>query len=358
MIILVLASGGKSRQVPYTAMMKDTRSFIADDYRPSGVRFQDPRNMALNHIRQALQHCYRRQAESGPESAFRFSLFIGPRRKQTVAVYSHLLNPGPSTSEKNPRKKKDKGKQREDALQGLLRINESVDPPTAEPAEPVTQPRRNPTVGGRANQRVSETQTSENDLVRIDMGQMLQLKNMGYDAVGPVNGPNEGYPEYEVPKTLLQVLQSRSQTTPTRNRDQLGMRPIDTEPAPNVIDPALLGQDEQAGQTNDSHMTLNIVHPTTPPNDDPSPMLPDEVGSINRPTTPPNAGADLAHTNPNKTPQKQLGKRVQAILSPHSNAQQRGNSKKKKITDDDRAAMEAQNMVQSGSRRRKPARRQ
>jgi hypothetical protein len=38
--------------------------------------------------------------------------------------------------------------------------------------------------------------------------------------------------------------------------------------------------------------------------------------------------------------------------------QQRSKGKKKKLTDYDRAAIEAQNMVQSGSRKRKPTRRQ
>jgi hypothetical protein len=334
--------------------MKDTRSFIADEYRPTGIRFQDPRNMALIDIRQALQHCYRRQAESGPGSAFRFSLFIGSQRKHTSAIYPDPSNPGPSKS-KNPRKKKDKGKQREDPLQGLLRIDESVEPPTAEPAEPVTQPNMNPTVGGPANQcnqKPFEHQTSENDLVRIDMGQMLRLKDMGYEAVGPVNGPNEGYPEYEVPTAMLQMLQSRSQTSPTPNQ---GQRSIEPKPAPNMIDPALLGQADQTNDPSpdkvDMPPEVSIVHPTT--------QLNNGQGSIVRPTTPPNANADSApNQNHNKTPQQKLGKRVQANLSPQNNHHERGNSKKKKLTADDRAAMEAQNMVQSGSRRRKPTRRQ
>jgi len=287
--------------------MKDTRSFIADEYRPTGIRFQDPRNMALTDIRQALQHCYRRQTESGPGSAFRFSLFIGSQRQPTFAIYPDPSNPGPSKS-KNPRKKKDKGKQREDALKGLLRIEESVEPPAVEPAEPGTQPKTNPTVGGPANQ--------------------------------------------------LQVLQSRSQTTPTPNEAQLT---TEHEPAPN---PALGGQ---ASHTTsmipdevDMPPEVNIARPTTPPNDrqgnDPShtsSMLPDDCL-----TTPPNADADLAQNkNYNKTPQQKLGKRVEANLSPRTNRQQQGNSKKKKLTADDRAAMEAQNLVQSGSRQRKPTRR-
>jgi hypothetical protein len=354
-------------------MMKDTRSFIKDDYRPTGIRFQDPRNMALHDIREALQHCYRRQAESGPRASFRFSLFVGPQRKHLFSIYPDPSDPGPSNSNKKSRKK-DKGKQREDALDGLFRIDESVEPPTANHFEPVTEPQTNPLLRGQSNehhQRPSEPQTSpENDLIRIDMGQMLQLKDMGYEAVGPVNGPNEGYPEYEVPKAMYQVLQSRLETTPTPNQTQVVL--VESEPAPNVIDPALLGQAELTGQTDGSTLTSRSlwdvdmapqVSPSGPPNEgqtnDKAPTSELRPGSIVRPTTPPNADAGSAHNpNHNKTPPKQLGKRGQANLSPQTNRQKRGNVKKKKLTDDDRAAMEAQNMVQSGSRRRKPTRRQ
>lgn len=349
--------------------MKDTRSFIKDDYRPTGIRFQDPRNMALNDIREALQHCYRRQAESGPRMSFRFSLFVGPQRKHLFSMYPDPSNPDPKNSDNNSRKKKDKGKQREDAFDGLFRIDESVEPPTADHAAPVTEPQANPMVGGQAkgrNQKPSEPQTSENDLVTIDMGQMLQLKNMGYEAVGPVNGPNEGYPEYVVPRAMFLVLESRSQTTPT---NQTG---VESEPAPNVIDPALLGQAEQTGHTDGSPLTSRRlwdvdmapqVSPSTPPNEgqtnDQARTSELCLSSIVRPTTPPNEDACSAHNpNHNKTPEKQLGKRGQANLSPQTNRQKRGNRKKKKLTDDDRAAMEAQNMVQAGSRRRKPTRRQ
>jgi len=354
-------------------MMKDTRSFIKDDYRPIGIRFQDPRNMTLNDIREALQHCYRRQAESGPRSSFRFALFIGPKRKHVFSLYPDPSNPGPNNSDKNSRKKKNKGKQREDAFDGLFRIDESVEPPNADHAEPVTESHMN-MVGGQGkgrNRKSSEPQTlAENGLVRIDMGQMLQLKDMGYEAVGPVNGPNEGYPEYEVPKAMYQVLQSRLQTTPNPNQTQLGRE--EPEPAPDVIDPALLGQAEQTCQLDGSPLNSGSlmdvemapqVSPSAPPNEgqtnDQAHTSELRPGSTVRPTTPPNEDAGSAH-NPNhsKTPPKQLGKRGQANLSPQTNRQKRGNRKKKKITDDDRAAMEAQNMLQSGSRQRKSTRQQ
>jgi hypothetical protein len=338
-------------------MKKDTRSFIKDDYRPTGIRFQDPRNMALNEIREVLQHCYRRQAELGPRLSFRFSQFVGPQRKHLFSTYPDRSNPGPSNSEKNSRKK-DKGKQREDTLNGLFRIDESVEPPTADRSEP------------GPSQKPSEPQTfADNGLVRIDMGQMLQLKDMGYEAVGPVNGPNEGYPEYEVPQAMFLALQSRSQKEPTPIQTQLAW--VESEPAPIVIDPELLSQAELTGQTDGSHLNSRRlsdvdmdaqVNPRTPPNEeqtnDQAHISELHVISIVCPTTPQNENAGSAdNPNHNKTPQKQLGKRAQANLSPQTNRQSRGNQKKKKLTDDDRAAMEAQNMVQSGSRRRKPTRR-
>ena len=39
---------------------------------------------------------------------------------------------------------------------------------------------------------------NQNESARIDMGQMMRLKEMGYEVAGPVNGPNEGLPQYEV----------------------------------------------------------------------------------------------------------------------------------------------------------------
>jgi hypothetical protein len=192
--------------------------------------------MSLNDIREALQHCYQRQAESGPRSSFRFSLFVGPQRKHLFSIYPDPSNPGPSNSDKNSRKK-DKGKQREDALDGLFRIDESVEPPTTDHFEPVAEPQQNPLLGRQAKEhhhKPSEPQRlAGNDLVRIDMGQMAQLKDMGYEVVSPVNGLNEGYPEYEVPKAVYQVLQSRLQTTPIPNQNQHEM--VASEPAPNVI---------------------------------------------------------------------------------------------------------------------------
>ena len=43
--------------------------------------------MRLEHVRKVLEHWYQRQEDLGPESAFRFSAFIGAKRKLRIALY-------------------------------------------------------------------------------------------------------------------------------------------------------------------------------------------------------------------------------------------------------------------------------
>ena len=72
--------------------------------------------MHLNDIQKVLRHCYNRQAESGPESAFQFGLIVGPKRKQVFVNYPGSLNDQGNESDENPdngRKKKGKGKQQD-----------------------------------------------------------------------------------------------------------------------------------------------------------------------------------------------------------------------------------------------------
>jgi hypothetical protein len=316
--------------------------------------------MHLDDIRKVLKHCYVRQAEKGPGSAFRFSLFMGPKRKRLFANYPNTSNPNLNESDKNRRKKKGKGKQREeDPLEGLLQIEESEELPTAEYIETLNEHGPDPTAAGPSNQNrnTSEQQivaASNQDLVRIDMGQMTQLKEMGYEAVGPVNGPNEGYPEYEVRQAVLQVLlsnrQSQNRPTPTEGDNVVGdneTNPVPIPIDPSLLDPSLLGQANQDQGFDDSLHATGLV-----------PDMHLEVGSAIRPTTPPNCNAESANRpNVKKTPKKQLGKRPQANVSPQTNRHPQGSRKKKKITDDDLAAMEAENMGRLGARQRtKPTR--
>jgi hypothetical protein len=57
------------------------------------------------------------------------------------------------------------------------------------------------------HQRAPEDEfTPELSVKRITTVEMQVLINHGYPAVPPVNGPNDGLPEYEVPATAFQIL--------------------------------------------------------------------------------------------------------------------------------------------------------
>lgn len=162
--------------------------------------------MHLDDIRKVLQHCYTRQTESGAESAFRFLVIIGPKRKH-VRVISPGLDADEINSRKERRKKKGKGKQRADPFEGLLSMNP------------------NPTVAGGSDRIGSEPVPGRQ--VRITMQQMVELREKGYKVSGPVNGPNEGLPEYLVPEEWLNSLSSEQPS-------EVGSRPY---PQPRPIPP-------------------------------------------------------------------------------------------------------------------------
>lgn len=286
---------------------------------------------------------------------------MGPKRQRLFALYPDQSEPGPT---KSRRKRKDKGKQREDPLQGLLQIDQLVEDPIATDQDNADQLITNPNATGPSNpiqvtserERPTAATSHQNDLGRIDMGQMLQLKEMGYEVGGPVNGPNEGYPEYEVRQAVLQVLISNRQTQDPLIPSVAVMSP---DPAPMVIDPSLLGQSDHSPH-NTAVLPDAIVGPLefTSLRRQPSPNVTvnqQNSSGMARPTTPKEAEADSVNT-PTRS-QMQLRKRAQADLSPTTvrERQARNAKKKKKVTDDDLAAMEAEKMVQAGSKRKRKA---
>ena len=337
--------------------------------------------MHLDDIQKVLQHCYNHQAESGPESSFWFGLFMGPKRKLLIANYPGTSNEHISESELNldtsykkkgkwkqttnkhvsesehnsdpthkkkgkgkqtdtgpTKKKKGKGKQREDPLQGLYQIDEN---PTLDENAAEDQQNVNQSTVGPSNHSLNmpDPQTlllPHHDLVRIDMGQMSQLKDMGYKVLGPVNGPNEGLPKYEVPKAWVEDLLSQRllQCALTgllnehRHPDALLIEPDQAATEPDSIDPALLDKD-------------------------PSQISPTNAIVNDCPTTPQDANADSAadpdHIH-HKTPKQRLSKRGQPDLSPQMKCQTKTMMKRKKVTDNDLAALEAQQMMQSGTK--------
>ncbi len=128
-----LATGKLNHWVPFGLLQENTNVFIPAKYRPAGIIFKDPRNMHRDQILQALWHCYKRQQESGSESAFRFGRVGGPNWKRLLAKY-----PVPvgivGTQEGQTGRTKNKGKRRAvNQLEGLLTISQRQSPSTPDP---------------------------------------------------------------------------------------------------------------------------------------------------------------------------------------------------------------------------------
>jgi hypothetical protein len=167
MTFLDLASGKKTKQVPYAAIKKDTVAFVPAECLPSGTILHDPRNMQLHDILNVLWHCYSCQIESTPELAFQFILFIRPKRQHVL-----VTNPNDSDEDKGGGQiksckecRKQKGKDRATLLDGLW----AIDPlPTGIDGQPIA---------GSLN-----TDGTQNAIrrVRINMQQMVTLMAMGY----------------------------------------------------------------------------------------------------------------------------------------------------------------------------------
>jgi hypothetical protein len=166
--------------------------------------------------------------------------------------------------------------------------------------------------------------------VRIDMGQMVQLKEMGYEVSGPVNGPNEGLPEFEVPEHWLKSLTSEPPLIPNES-------PCAIPGKWSHIDPALRSQS---------------TSPPTPDNPLAGPSAPLPLSPSERPPSPSQSIPKAAPTR-QLTSKKRLGKKRDVPITPRTTCQAHAMSKRKKLTDDDRAAREAEEMGELGTRQRK-----
>ena len=107
-------------------------------------------------------------------------------------------------------------------------------------------------------------------MVRVNLDQASWLIQMGYQLHGPVNGPNEGSPEYEVLRALFDKLNSQATAsvyptlTPSGSRPYPRPRPIykaSQLPVTNAIpedciDPLLLPQ-VQPSESIETHVNNN-----------------------------------------------------------------------------------------------------
>jgi len=183
------------------------------------------------------------------------------------------------------------------------------------------------------------------------MAQMVLLKNMGHEVTGPVNGPNEGWPQYEVPRMWLQQLQIRTENnsepvpSPTIPRPYPRPRPITKKAAPEattpLIDPALVNQIHIAPTSPTEHFQHHednvtheddVTHDPNTANGIQSGSGPDAAAELDAPTV--------------------LGKRTPTVRSPPGKAQAQNTRRRKVITPDDLAMKEAQELLKGGITKR------
>jgi hypothetical protein len=227
-------------------------------------------------------------------------------------------------------KTKAKGKQRElPQLDGLLPMSQR---PTASPG-----PSR-----AFIQENYQQGPSNVDELVRINMGQMELLKKMGHQVIGPINGPNEGQPQYEVPISWLRHLEKETflreelAPGPSIPRPYPRPRPLKTMPALQdttpLIDPALADQAPTPTDKQQETMTPNrtgspIFQEIVTP--DPTNTLEIQSGSGSLP-------------GPNPTV---LGKRSTVVRSPQRQAEAHTTQRRKVVTGDDLAAQEAQALL-------------
>ena len=71
-----LASGRKTRQVPYLAIANNNSAFLSAEYRPDGLKLNDPRNMHKADVERLLQLIFDRQQTEEPAAAYQFQHIV------------------------------------------------------------------------------------------------------------------------------------------------------------------------------------------------------------------------------------------------------------------------------------------
>jgi hypothetical protein len=205
-----LASGQRRSHVPFGSLKDSSDDFIDDRYVPEDFIWKDPRNMTKATILRLFEHIRMRQERYGPENAFRFRQYCNGGG-MVIAEYGTRANDEKAADRARKQKasrgrsKKGKGK----ATAAIARNRSEAhthDPTEAHPQD-----------------ESSITQSAEhdnNDMIdpallhnhEVDQGiivndiQMQVLLSHGYPPAIPINGPNDGPPQYQFPTSALDIL--------------------------------------------------------------------------------------------------------------------------------------------------------
>ena len=226
--------------VPMNALATNTTDFVSAEYLPNAITICDPRNMRKEDIQSFFGHIKQRQDQYGAENAFRFRKALGRDQEHLEINYPDPVPLHHDHGQQSPRKlpkKRGKGKAKGPTLTPGTMPSGISAPDTPAPNTPAPDtpapdtPAPDTPAPGTSAPHISAPGTSaqpstpaEFDVPMTIIGQaaMMTLVAKGHPPVLPLNGPNDGDPQYAVPVLALPL--------PSNDAEQ-----------PNVpIDPALL----------------------------------------------------------------------------------------------------------------------
>jgi len=225
-------------------------------------------------------------------------------------------------------------------------------------AGPSTRPKA-PTHHAAAAAAAAASVTDDNgDLILIGLAEMSKLRNIGCDNIfGPINGPNEGLPQYQVPRHWLERLHDAAPTTDSALPRMAETAPARPHPRPrpilagrqgransviNQIDPSLL---EPGG----SDQTTNVMQPETC-NTAPT--------SIPLATTVHTAGAEIATEPTVLAPNRWSAAKPGPSINLPNRPVTRSSTQRKVMTSDALAMQEAEALLKMSKRNRSQKKRQ
>jgi hypothetical protein len=223
-------ASGRTSHVPYGSLAKDTLKFVDAEYMPNAFVICDPRNLKKAQLQSFLKHLQSRQMTQSADQVFRFSHF---ERRTQLHTQLHKALYGdekeiPAVMSSNARPVVEKARHNtRDHDKDLENVQSTA-------ASHTTGCNLTDIASPESNNIAQES------MVIIDHGQMSTLISHGYLTSIPLNGPNEGPPQYQVPVKALDILSVPTPELPDTVLDMPG------SPNTLAVDPVLLNISHQS----------------------------------------------------------------------------------------------------------------
>lgn len=241
----------------------DTHAFIAAEYLPPRMTIKDPRNMTKGQILNFLANVDEREKRYGIQDGFRFHSYYNGTEMVPAEYPIEVGEPAQQAAGIRPKKARAAKKSRKGKEKELLPPSDSARDSRGPNAARLNT--RQPNAAGPASdsnidpsllapgtvppQSSDDDNAPEPTIRRIGETEMTVLVNLGHPPVLPINGPNDGLPQYEVASAAYQlfisklVAQPKEQGPKSRGRprksqnnaeDSQGMAHSITNPAKNT----------------------------------------------------------------------------------------------------------------------------